>query len=114
MGSRLALQQMCDRKTWPFPVVLLLPDFAASQYEILEPLHVPGQEKTPDPFSLLHLGFYVAPAYWKDALAQLDRLGIPNGDRGEEAKGRTPGGNQGTDMDDPAGYVIQYITKGMQ
>ena len=58
--------------------------------------------------------FYVAPAQWKDALAQLDRLGIPNGDRGEEAKGRTPGGNQGTYMDDPAGYVIQYITEGMQ
>jgi hypothetical protein len=33
-----------------------------------------------------HLGFYVAPAHWKDALAQLDRLGILNGDRGEEAK----------------------------
>ena len=46
-------------------------------------------------------------------LAQLDRLGIPNGDRGEEAKGRTPGGTQGTYMDDPAGYVIQYITEGM-
>jgi len=61
-----------------------------------------------------HLGFYVAPQDWKDALAQLDRLGIPNGDRGEEAKGRTPGGNQGTYMDDPAGYVIQYITEGMQ
>jgi hypothetical protein len=55
-----------------------------------------------------------APAHWKDALAQLDRLGIPNGDRGEEAKGRTPGGSQGTYMDDPAGYVIQYITEGMQ
>ena len=61
-----------------------------------------------------HLGFYVAPAQWQDALAQLDRLGIPNGDRGEEAKGRAPGGNQGTYMDDPAGYVIQYITEGMQ
>jgi hypothetical protein len=51
---------------------------------------------------------------WKDALAQLDRLGIPNGDRGEEAKGRTPGGSQGTYMDDSAGYIIQYITEGMQ
>jgi catechol 2,3-dioxygenase-like lactoylglutathione lyase family enzyme len=61
-----------------------------------------------------HLGFYVAPAQWNEALAQLDRLGIPNGDRGEEAKGRTPGGHQGTYMDDPAGYVIQYITEGMQ
>lgn len=61
-----------------------------------------------------HLGFYVAPAQWREALAQLDRLGIPNGDRGEEAKGRTPGGTQGTYMDDPAGNVIQYITEGMQ
>jgi catechol 2,3-dioxygenase-like lactoylglutathione lyase family enzyme len=61
-----------------------------------------------------HLGFYVAPKQWRDALAQLDRLGIPNGDRGEEAKGRHPGGTAGTYMDDPAGYVIQYITDGMQ
>jgi len=61
-----------------------------------------------------HLGFYVAPAQWREALAQLDRLGIPNGDRGEEAKGRTAGGTQGTYMDDPAGNVIQYITEGMQ
>ena len=61
-----------------------------------------------------HLGFYVAPPQWRDALAQLEKLGIPNGDRGEEAKGRTPGGTQGTYMDDPAGNVIQYITEGMQ
>ena len=61
-----------------------------------------------------HLGFYVAPQQWRDALAQLERLRIPNGDRGEEAKGRTPGGTQGTYMDDPAGNVIQYITEGMQ
>src|SRR5438445_5356686 len=31
-----------------------------------------------------------------------------------EAKGRTPSGSQGTYMDDPAGYVIQYIPEGMQ
>ncbi|MSP41506.1 MAG: VOC family protein [Deltaproteobacteria bacterium] len=60
-----------------------------------------------------HLGFYVAPEQWRDALAQLERLNIPNGDRGVEAKGRTPGGTAGTYMDDPAGYVIQYITEGM-
>ncbi len=61
-----------------------------------------------------HLGFYVAPPQWREALAQLDRLGIPNGDRGAEAKGRTPGGTAGTYMDDPAGNVIQYITEGME
>ena len=76
----------------------------------LRPKGYPMSRLIPGP----HLGFYVAPAQWKDALAQLERLGIPNGDRGEEAKGRTPGGNQGTYMDDPAGYVIQYITEGMQ
>ena len=88
---------------------------ASGQYLILTetpfgPKGYPMSRLIPGP----HLGFYVAPAQWKDALAQLDRLGIPNGDRGEEAKGRTPGGNQGTYMDDPAGYVIQYITEGMQ
>ena len=88
---------------------------ASGQYLILTetpfgPKGYPMSRLIPGP----HLGFYVTPANWKDALAQLDRLGIPNGDRGEEAKGRTPGGNQGTYMDDPAGYVIQYITEGMQ
>lgn len=74
------------------------------------PKGYPMSRKIPGP----HLGFYVAPQQWRDALAQLDRLGIPNGDRGEEAKGRAPGGTQGTYMDDPAGNVIQYITEGMQ
>ncbi|HET9915681.1 MAG TPA: VOC family protein [Candidatus Binatia bacterium] len=74
------------------------------------PKGYPMSRKIPGP----HLGFYVAPQQWRDALAQLDRLGIPNGDRGEEAKGRHPGGTAGTYMDDPAGYVIQYITEGMQ
>ena len=88
---------------------------ASGQYLILTetpfgPKGYPMSRLIPGP----HLGFYVAPARWKDALDQLDRLGIPNGDRGEEAKGRTPGGTQGTYMDDPAGYVIQYITEGMQ
>ena len=88
---------------------------ASGQYLILTeasfgPKGYPMSRKIPGP----HLGFYVAPAQWRDALAQLDRLGIPNGDRGEEAKGRHPGGTAGTYMDDPAGYVIQYITEGMQ
>lgn len=74
------------------------------------PKGYPMSRKIPGP----HLGFYVAPQHWRDALAQLDRLGVPNGDRGEEAKGRTPDGTQGTYMDDPAGNVIQYITEGMQ
>jgi len=73
------------------------------------PKGYPMSRKIPGP----HLGFYVAPQLWRDALAQLDRLGIPNGDRGEEAKGRHPGGTAGTYMDDPAGYVIQYITEGV-
>ena len=88
---------------------------ASGQYLILietpfGPKGYPMSRLIPGP----HLGFYVGPAQWKDALAQLERLGIPNGDRGAEAKGRTPGGHQGTYMDDPAGYVIQYITEGMQ
>jgi len=88
---------------------------ASGQFLILTeapfgPKGYPMSRKIPGP----HLGFYVAPQQWRDALAQLDRLGIPNGDRGEEAKGRHPGGTAGTYMDDPAGYVIQYITEGMQ
>jgi len=74
------------------------------------PKGYPMSRKIPGP----HLGFYVAPQQWREALAQLDRLGIPNGDRGEEAKGRHPGGTAGTYMDDPAGYVIQYITEGVK
>lgn len=61
-----------------------------------------------------YLGFYVPHEQWSDALALLDRLGIPNGDRGVEAKERHTDGTAGTYMDDPAGYVIQYITDGMQ
>jgi hypothetical protein len=44
-----------------------------------------------------------------EAVERLERLEQPN-----QTKARTPGGNQGTYMDDPAGYVIQYITEGMQ
>jgi len=41
----------------------------------------------------------------------LDQLGVANGDRGA-AKERHDG-QGGTYMDDPAGYVIQFITDGM-
>jgi catechol 2,3-dioxygenase-like lactoylglutathione lyase family enzyme len=60
-----------------------------------------------------HIAFYVPVESWQKALARLDDLGIPNGDRGA-AKERVPGGHAGTYMDDPAGYVIQYITDGME
>jgi catechol 2,3-dioxygenase-like lactoylglutathione lyase family enzyme len=64
--------------------------------------------KVPGP----HIAFYVPAASWSAALAQLDDLGIANGDRGA-AKERHDG-QGGTYMDDPAGYVIQYITDGME
>jgi catechol 2,3-dioxygenase-like lactoylglutathione lyase family enzyme len=60
-----------------------------------------------------HIAFYVPAGSWQKALARLDELGISNADRGA-AKERVPGGNAGTYMDDPAGYVIQYITDGME
>ena len=56
--------------------------------------------------------FYVPGARWQAALAHLEKLGIENGDRGA-AKERT-GEQGGTYMDDPAGYVIQFITDGME
>jgi catechol-2,3-dioxygenase len=64
--------------------------------------------KVPGP----HIAFYVPAAKWKDALTHLETLGIENGDRGA-AKERT-GEQGGTYMDDPAGYVIQFITDGME
>jgi catechol 2,3-dioxygenase-like lactoylglutathione lyase family enzyme len=64
--------------------------------------------KVPGP----HIAFYVPAAKWNAALAQLNELGIENGDRGA-AKERTEG-QGGTYMDDPAGYVIQFITDGME
>ena len=64
--------------------------------------------KVPGP----HIAFYVPAVKWTEALAHLDALGIANGDRGA-AKERT-GENAGTYMDDPAGYVIQFITDGME
>jgi catechol-2,3-dioxygenase len=64
--------------------------------------------KVPGP----HIAFYVPAAKWGAALAHLDKLHIANGDRGA-AKERHDG-QGGTYMDDPAGYVIQFITDGME
>ena len=64
--------------------------------------------KVPGP----HIAFYVPSAKWNDALAHLETLNIANGDRGA-AKERHDG-QGGTYMDDPAGYVIQFITDGME
>lgn len=64
--------------------------------------------KVPGP----HIAFYVPAAKWRDALMRLEELEIPNGDRGA-AKERHEG-QGGTYMDDPAGYVIQFITDGME
>jgi catechol-2,3-dioxygenase len=64
--------------------------------------------KVPGP----HIAFYVPAAKWSAALAHLSEFRIENGDRGA-AKERTEG-QGGTYMDDPAGYVIQFITDGME
>ena len=64
--------------------------------------------KVPGP----HIAFYIPGANWTAAIAHLDKLGIENGDRGA-AKERVEG-QGGTYMDDPAGYVIQFITDGME
>jgi catechol-2,3-dioxygenase len=64
--------------------------------------------KVPGP----HIAFYVPGANWTAAIAHLEKLGIENGDRGA-AKERVDG-QGGTYMDDPAGYVIQFITDGME
>jgi catechol 2,3-dioxygenase-like lactoylglutathione lyase family enzyme len=64
--------------------------------------------KVPGP----HIAFYVPAANWTTALGHLDTLGISHGDRGA-AKERHEG-QGGTYMDDPAGYVIQFITDGME
>jgi catechol 2,3-dioxygenase-like lactoylglutathione lyase family enzyme len=64
--------------------------------------------KVPGP----HIAFYVPAAKWSAALTNLDKLQIANGDRGA-AKERHDG-QGGTYMDDPAGYVIQFITDGME
>jgi catechol 2,3-dioxygenase-like lactoylglutathione lyase family enzyme len=64
--------------------------------------------KVPGP----HIAFYVPAAKWGSALVHLDKLHIANGDRGA-AKERQDG-QGGTYMDDPAGYVIQFITDEME
>jgi catechol 2,3-dioxygenase-like lactoylglutathione lyase family enzyme len=58
------------------------------------------------------IAFYVPGAKWTAAIEHLAKLGIENGDRGA-AKERTAE-QGGTYMDDPAGYVIQFITDGME
>ncbi len=64
--------------------------------------------KVPGP----HIAFYVPGANWSAAIEHLAKLDIENGDRGA-AKERV-NGQGGTYMDDPAGYVIQFITDGME
>ena len=64
--------------------------------------------KVPGP----HIAFYIPGVNWAAAIEHLEKLGIENGDRGA-AKERT-GDQGGTYMDDPAGYVIQFITDGME
>ncbi len=64
--------------------------------------------KVPGP----HIAFYVPTAKWTEAIELLDRLGIENGDRGAAKEPSADRG--GTYMDDPAGYVIQFITDGME
>lgn len=64
--------------------------------------------KVPGP----HIAFYVPTAQWTEAIELLDKLGIENGDRGAAKEPSADRG--GTYMDDPAGYVIQFITDGME
>jgi catechol-2,3-dioxygenase len=64
--------------------------------------------KVPGP----HIAFYVPTANWSAAIELLNRLGIENGDRGAAKEPSADRG--GTYMDDPAGYVIQFITDGME
>ena len=59
-----------------------------------------------------HIAFYVPTAQWSAALTHLETLGIANGDSGSAKERRE--GQGGTYMDDPAGYVIQFITDGME
>jgi catechol-2,3-dioxygenase len=64
--------------------------------------------KVPGP----HIAFYVPTAKWTAALEHLANLGIENSDRGAAKEPSADRG--GTYMDDPAGYVIQFITDGME
>jgi catechol 2,3-dioxygenase-like lactoylglutathione lyase family enzyme len=59
-----------------------------------------------------HIAFYIAAQDWQAALDHLDRLHIPNGDRGAAKEPRP--GRGGTYMDDPGGNVVQFITEGME
>jgi len=64
--------------------------------------------KVPGP----HIAFYVPTPKWTEAIDHLAKLGIENGDRGAAKEPSADRG--GTYMDDPAGYVIQFITDGME
>jgi catechol-2,3-dioxygenase len=64
--------------------------------------------KVPGP----HIAFYVPTAKWSEAIEHLAKLAIENGDRGAAKEPSADRG--GTYMDDPAGYVIQFITDGME
>jgi catechol-2,3-dioxygenase len=95
-GSRQAILKMTSDQT------LILTEASFSPKGLVMSRKVPGP----------HIAFYVPAAKWSTALAHLDQLGIANGDRGA-AKERHDG-QGGTYMDDPAGYVIQFITDGME
>jgi catechol-2,3-dioxygenase len=86
----------------PSGQLLILTETAFSDKGLVMSRTVPGP----------HLGFRVPGHRWSSALQHLQALGIPNADRGTEAKGRQ-GGEAGTYMDDPAGNVVQFITDGM-
>jgi len=64
--------------------------------------------KVPGP----HIAFYVPTVKWSEAIEHLAKLGVENGDRGAAKEPSADRG--GTYMDDPAGYVIQFITDGME
>jgi catechol-2,3-dioxygenase len=64
--------------------------------------------KVPGP----HIAFYVPTAKWIEAIEHLAKLGIENADRGAAKEPSADRG--GTYMDDPSGYVIQFITDGME
>lgn len=95
-NSKQATLKMASGQT------LILTEAAFSSKGLVMSRKVPGP----------HIAFYVPGAQWSAALAHLDKLGIEHGDRGA-AKERT-GEQGGTYMDDPAGYVIQFITDGME
>jgi catechol 2,3-dioxygenase-like lactoylglutathione lyase family enzyme len=95
-GNRQAILKMASGQT----LILTAAPFASKGLIM--------SRKVPGP----HIAFYVPATKWGGALAHLDNLQIANGDRGA-AKERHDG-QGGTYMDDPAGYVIQFITDGME